>query len=76
MTSDLMIADVTAGNPNVFYEVGIGQTLSRDLVLITQDEDIPFDVQAQHTVFCSSDDDGLGRLKRGLIQSIGQPPAR
>jgi guanylate kinase len=39
-----VIADLTLLNPNVFYEVGICHALGKDVILITQDEHIPFDL--------------------------------
>lgn len=44
--SDLIIADVTGRNPNVFYEVGYAHALGKRTILITQfDDDIPFDLK-------------------------------
>ena len=44
--SDLVIADLTGCNPNVFYELGLAHALRRPVILLTQDiEDVPFDLQ-------------------------------
>ncbi len=44
--SDLIIADLTGGNPNVFYELGLAHALGRPVILLTQNiEDVPFDLQ-------------------------------
>jgi guanylate kinase len=40
-----VIADLTDGNPNVFYELGICHALGKNVILITQNEDVPFDVR-------------------------------
>lgn len=41
-----IIADCTARNPNVFYEIGLAHVLGKPVILITQEaEDIPFDVR-------------------------------
>jgi hypothetical protein len=43
--SPLVIADLTSGNPNVFYELAIRHVTRRPLVqLIDEKEQIPFDV--------------------------------
>jgi len=44
--ADLIIADMTGRNPNVFYEVGYAHALGKPTVLITkQADDIPFDLK-------------------------------
>ena len=46
-TSDLVLADLTGSNPNVFYELGIAHAMGRPVVLLTQDiSDVPFDLHA------------------------------
>jgi nucleoside 2-deoxyribosyltransferase len=43
-TADLIIADMTGQNPNVFYEVGYAHALDKKVILITKNvNDIPFD---------------------------------
>ena len=54
--SNVIIADVTGRNPNVFYEIGIAHTVGKPVIIITQDKaDIPFDV-SQFRYFLYSDD--------------------
>lgn len=44
--ADLLVADMTGRNPNVFYEVGYAHALGRRVILLTQkSEDIPFDLK-------------------------------
>lgn len=44
--ADVVIADMTGRNPNVFYEVGYAHALGKPTVLLTQEaEDIPFDLK-------------------------------
>ena len=42
--ADVIIADLTDNNPNVFYEIGICHMLKKQVVLITQSETVPFDL--------------------------------
>lgn len=45
-TADLIIADMSKMNPNVFYETGYAHALGKDVILLTQDtNDIPFDLK-------------------------------
>ena len=49
----IVIADITGGNPNVFYEIGIAHTIGKDVILISQDigeKDIPFDIHARRVI--------------------------
>src|SRR5262249_52496821 len=50
--SDVVLADLTFGNPNVFYELGIRHALSRKgtVMVACEGARLPFDVQNQ-TVF-------------------------
>ncbi|HET6891936.1 MAG TPA: nucleoside 2-deoxyribosyltransferase [Pyrinomonadaceae bacterium] len=51
--ADVVVADMTGRNPNVFYEVGYAHALGRIVFLLTQNaSDIPFDLKHhQHTVY-------------------------
>jgi len=56
--ADVIVADMTARNPNVFYEVGYAHALGKVTLLLTQNaDDIPFDLKhRQHTVYGGSID--------------------
>lgn len=45
--ADVLIADCSGRNPNVFYELGMAHTLSKKVILITRDkvEDAPADIR-------------------------------
>lgn len=44
--ADIVIADMTGRNPNVFYEVGYAHALGKTTILLTQNtDDIPFDLK-------------------------------
>ena len=50
-TSDLIIADLTSLNPNVFYELGLAHAMRKPVILLTQDiEEVPFDLQSYRLV--------------------------
>lgn len=50
--ADLVIADITGGNPNVFYELAIRHATKRPTVVIAQEgTKIPFDINGVNVVF-------------------------
>lgn len=53
--ADVVIADLTGRNPNVFYEVGYAHALEKSVILLTQKvEDIPFDLKGHnHIVYAN-----------------------
>jgi len=74
--AEIVIADLTGRNANVFYELGIAHTVkdARCIVLISQDE-IPFDVRAYR---CHKyDPSKLKSLEQHLMASVKEiTPAR
>lgn len=44
--ADIIVAEMTGRNPNVFYETGYAHALNKRVILLTQNtEDIPFDLK-------------------------------
>ncbi len=54
----LVVADITDSNPNVMYELGISHSYNRPTVLISQDDDLPVDLQGQRVYNYSMSDSG------------------
>ena len=74
--ADLVLADCTEKNPNVFYEVGIAHTIGKKVVLITRSEkDIPSDIKHFDYIPYIYDPEGvevlLGRLRKFLKSHFG-----
>ncbi|MDR0220930.1 MAG: nucleoside 2-deoxyribosyltransferase [Lachnospiraceae bacterium] len=46
-SADVIIADLTGLNPNVFYELGLAHAMGRKVIIITQNiDELPFDIKA------------------------------
>jgi hypothetical protein len=65
--ADMIIADMSGKNPNVFYEVGFAHAKQKLCILLTQDPtDIPFDLKhRRHIVYHS-----VGDLRAQLTKNL------
>ena len=74
--SDLILADLTDANPNVFYELGIAHAFGKPVVLVTQSiEDVPFDLKpyrlveySTHFVKIKTAEEKLSSYGKGFIE--------
>lgn len=65
--SDLVIADLTGRNPNVFYEVGMCHALNKKVLLLSQSQDdIPFDVRHLRVLIYNDSLHGAKLLEKNL----------
>ena len=66
--ADLIVADMTGNNPNVFYEVGYAHALKKETILITEDsENIFFDLHGiNHVVYGRS----IIKLRNNLVKRV------
>lgn len=47
VASDLLIADLSTANPNVYYELGIAHAFEKPVILLAQEiEEVPFDLRS------------------------------
>ena len=70
-TSDIIIADLTGENANVFYELGYAHHVQMEkVILISQEPKNPFDVGLKRTIFYAPDTEGLINLQKELIKLI------
>ena len=69
---ELVIADLTGKNPNVFYELAVRHTVKKPVVqLIESSESIPFDVAPTRTIHVDHRDlDSVASCKDELIRQI------
>jgi hypothetical protein len=67
----IIIADCTGRNANVFYELGIAHTLGKPYILITQNvKDAPFDIQGRRLIEYKDSIAGTTKLKADLKKAI------
>jgi len=70
-SADVVIADLTGHNPNVFYELGIVHSAGRPTVMITQDlEKLPFDINTYRVHSYTASSNGLRALSEHLASTI------
>ena len=75
-TSDVLIADLTGQNANVYYELGVAHVFHKSsTVLICQkDSPIPFDVQGLNVVLYSTDitevSDSVTRITNAILSRL------
>jgi hypothetical protein len=74
--ADLVIADMTGRNPNVFYETGYAHALGKRVILLTRDvNDIPFDLKHYpHLVYGGRITVLLGELEKRVLWHLQNPP--
>ena len=75
--ADLVVADMSERNPNVFYEVGYAHALGKTTILVTKTEDdIPFDLrQYPHIIYGGSLSHLKVELERRVRWHIANPSA-
>ncbi|MDQ0730714.1 hypothetical protein [Arthrobacter sp. B1I2] len=77
--ADLVIADLTDHNPNVFYELAVAHGYRKPVVhLITEGQKIPFDITDQRTISYdltdpASVDSAITRLARAATAALASP---
>lgn len=66
--ADILVADMSERNPNVFYEVGYAHGLGKKVILLTRDSaDIPFDLKHfPHIVYGGQ----ITKLKQELSRQV------
>ena len=72
LSSELVIADISEHNPNVFYEMGYRKCTDKPIIhLKKKGESIPFDVNTVRTFeYDLTDLDNVEETKKRLIQTI------
>jgi hypothetical protein len=73
--AEVVVADITGNNPNVFYELGLAHALGKEVILLAQgDEHAPFDVSTSRVL--RYDINALAALAANLQSAFASVPAR
>ena len=69
--AQVIIADCTGRNPNVFYEIGIAHTVGVPVILVTQSvDDVPFDLRNERVIVYDHTPAGLASLEHAIQQAL------
>jgi hypothetical protein len=61
--ADVIIAEMTDANPNVYYEVGLAHAMSKPVILITRSiENLPFDLRGMRHITYETAHELVGKL--------------
>ncbi len=72
--ADVIVADMTGRNANVFYEVGYAHALGKIVLLLTQSaDDIPFDLKhKQHIVYGGKIETLRSKLTERIVWAVSE----
>ncbi|MCU0476397.1 MAG: nucleoside 2-deoxyribosyltransferase [Anaerolineae bacterium] len=82
--ADIVIADLTDNNPNVFYELGITHALGRPCITVVEErqkvddngrirrEELPFDIRAYRAQYVNLEEDDFDEAKARLRPFISR----
>ncbi|QNE20096.1 hypothetical protein F1D05_22000 [Kribbella qitaiheensis] len=68
--ADIVIADVTGGNPNVMYELGVRHTRDKVTVQLGEHGRLPFDINTIRTIQFQRTEAGLIEARNNLIDTL------
>jgi nucleoside 2-deoxyribosyltransferase len=67
----IVIADITAPNQNVFYELGYAHALNKPTILLAQrGKQLPFDIHSYRVIFYDDSIGGKPELERNLQKHL------
>ena len=71
LDSDLVIAEVTPPNPNVFYELGYAHALAKPTVLLARrGGELPFDISGYRVIFYDDTIGGKPQVEKTLDRHL------
>jgi len=73
-SADIILADLTSKNPNVFYELGLAHAITKPAVLITASmEDVPFDLRSLRVLVYDKNLPNWGeKLRKKITKALSE----
>ena len=69
--SEIIIADITSANPNVFYELGYAHAINKTTILLAKRESpLPFDVKNYRVIFYDNTIRGKDNVENQLRKHL------
>jgi hypothetical protein len=71
--SEVIIAEITPANQNVFYELGYAHALGKPTILLaerTKRSDLPFDIRGYRVIFYDDTIGGKKQVKANLLKHL------
>lgn len=67
LQSRFIIVNINGRNPNVFYELGIAQSIGKPTLILSKTiNDIPFDISSQNMIIYNSSEELESHLHKTL----------
>ncbi|SPD76483.1 conserved hypothetical protein [uncultured Desulfobacterium sp.] len=71
VASDIIIAEITPDNPNIFYELGYAHALEKPTILLAnRDSDLPFDISGYRVIFYDNTIGGKPEVESALEKHL------
>jgi len=69
--ADVVLADLTDMNPNVFYELGVRHTLKNRTILVSQKmDDVPSDLKPYGVITYNTTPNGVNKYKKEISKIL------
>jgi len=70
--ADVVLAEMTGRNPNVFYELGLSHAIGKPVILLSETiDDVPFDLQSLRVIIYDKNDPSWGdKLRSSITRSL------
>jgi len=69
--ADIIVADLTGRNPNVFYETGLAHAIGKNTILLAQSiDDVPSDLRQLRIILYEFKPRGMQKLEEDLAATI------